>query len=141
MIDMDHFKEVNDTYGHKNGDLVLQTLAEIIKKSIRKSDIAVRYGGEEFLIILQNIKDINDAINVAEKIRKNVENTEIELDSGKIIKKTISVGVSVYPDQCKKGWECIKFADIALYEAKKNGRNKVVLFNKNFQEYKNYINS
>lgn len=141
MIDMDHFKEVNDTYGHKNGDLVLQTLAEIIKKSIRKSDIAVRYGGEEFLIILQNIKDINDAINVAEKIRKNVENTEIELDSGKIIKKTISVGVSVYPDQCKKGWECIKFADIALYEAKNNGRNKVVLFNKNFQEYKNYINS
>ncbi|GAX87277.1 conserved hypothetical protein [Lebetimonas natsushimae] len=141
MIDIDHFKRVNDTYGHKNGDLVLQKLSDIIKNSIRKSDIAVRYGGEEFLVILQNIKDINDAINVAEKIRKNIENTEIELDNGKTIKKTISVGVSIYPDQCKKGWECIKFADMALYEAKNSGRNKVVLFNKNLAEYKNYINT
>jgi two-component system cell cycle response regulator len=141
MIDMDHFKQVNDTYGHKSGDIVLTRLAEIIKSTIRKSDIAIRYGGEEFLIILQNIKSVENALKVAEKLRKNVENTEIELDNGKTIKKTISIGISVYPDHCKKGWECIKFADMALYEAKNSGRNKAVLFNKNLQEYQNYINS
>jgi two-component system cell cycle response regulator len=128
MIDIDHFKKVNDTYGHKSGDLVLEKLSQIIKSSIRKSDIAVRYGGEEFLIILQNIKSADDALKVAEKIRKNVENTEIKLDNGKILKKTVSIGVSIYPDQCKNGWECIKMADMALYNAKNSGRNKVVLF-------------
>ncbi|WP_024790924.1 MULTISPECIES: GGDEF domain-containing protein [unclassified Lebetimonas] len=141
MIDIDHFKQVNDTYGHKSGDITLEKLSEILKKSIRKSDIAVRYGGEEFLIILQNIKSIDDAKKVAEKIKNTMEKTEIELDNGKSIIKTVSIGISIYPDQCKKGWECIKLADIALYEAKNTGRNKVVLFNKEIKEYQNYISS
>jgi diguanylate cyclase (GGDEF)-like protein len=129
MIDMDYFKKVNDTYGHEAGDIVLKTLANILKNSVRKSDIIIRYGGEEFLVILQNIKNEKDALHVAEKIRKNVEDTVIDIGSDKI-KKTVSIGISIYPNHCEKGWECIKAADIALYEAKRSGRNKKVLFEK-----------
>ena len=137
MIDMDYFKKVNDSYGHEAGDIVLKTLSNILKSSIRKSDIAIRYGGEEFLIILQNIKSIDDAVKVAEKIRENVQNTIIDIGE-KSIKKTISIGISIFPDHCMKGWECIKYADIALYEAKRTGRNKVVLFNKQLEKETNY---
>jgi diguanylate cyclase (GGDEF)-like protein len=128
MIDMDYFKKVNDTYGHKAGDIVLKKLSKILTDGVRESDIVIRYGGEEFLILLQNITDINAAKNVAEKIRQTVENTPIQTDEA-TIKKTISIGISIFPDQCEKGWECIKYADLALYEAKRTGRNKVVLFN------------
>ena len=127
MIDMDYFKKVNDSYGHKAGDTVLKTLAEILINNTRKSDIVIRYGGEEFLIILQNLKSKEDALNIAEKIRKNIENTKIQLDDT-AIQKTISIGISIYPEHCKQGWECIKYADIALYKAKDNGRNQVILF-------------
>jgi len=132
MIDMDYFKKVNDTYGHEVGDIVLRTLASILKSSVRKSDIVIRFGGEEFLIILQNLKSEKDALEVAEKIRKNVENETIYIDNTKQLKKTVSIGVSIFPTQCEKSWECIKAADVALYEAKKSGRNKVVLFKKEF---------
>jgi diguanylate cyclase (GGDEF)-like protein len=127
MIDMDYFKKVNDSYGHKAGDTVLKTLAEILINNTRKSDIVIRYGGEEFLIILQNLKSKEDALNIAEKIRKNIENTKIQLDDT-TIQKTISIGISIYPEHCKQGWECVKYADIALYKAKDNGRNQVILF-------------
>ena len=103
-------------------------LSKILTDGVRESDIVIRYGGEEFLILLQNITDINAAKNVAEKIRQTVENTPIQTDEA-TIKKTISIGISIFPDQCEKGWECIKYADLALYEAKRTGRNKVVLFN------------
>ena len=136
MIDIDYFKQVNDTYGHKAGDIVLETLANVLKRSVRKNDLIIRYGGEEFLILLQNIKSKEDAIKVAEKIRKNVQNIEIEIDKGTIIKKTISIGVSVYPDNCEKGWECIKYADIALYKAKNTGRNKVIMFETSLKKEK-----
>jgi len=128
MIDMDYFKKVNDTYGHKAGDIVLKKLSKILTDGVRESDIVIRYGGEEFLILLQNVTDINAAKQVAEKIRQAVENTEIQTEEANI-KKTISIGISIFPDQCDKGWECIKYADLALYEAKRTGRNKVVLFN------------
>ncbi len=129
MVDMDYFKKVNDTYGHEAGDLVLKTLGKVLLNSIRKSDIAIRYGGEEFLILLQNIKDKKEAYKVAEKIRKQIENTKFYIGD-QTINKTVSIGVSVYPDDCQKSWECIKAADSALYEAKRSGRNKVVLFEK-----------
>ncbi|WP_457561355.1 GGDEF domain-containing protein [Caminibacter sp.] len=127
MIDMDYFKKVNDTYGHSAGDIVLKKMAEILKKNVRKSDIVIRYGGEEFLILLQNIKSAEDALEVAEKIRKEIESAEFDIGERKI-KKTASIGVALFPDECKKSWECIKAADSALYEAKKTGRNKVILF-------------
>jgi diguanylate cyclase (GGDEF)-like protein len=128
MIDTDYFKKVNDTYGHKAGDTVLKILAKILKNSVRESDIVIRYGGEEFLILLQNIQNLNDAKIVAEKIRKTVENTEIKLED-KTIKKTVSIGISIFPEHCEKGWECVKYADFALYKAKRNGRNRVEIFN------------
>ncbi|ACM92233.1 ggdef domain protein [Nautilia profundicola AmH] len=138
MIDMDYFKTVNDTYGHKAGDTVLKTLANILINNVRKSDIVIRYGGEEFLIILQNIKSYEDAINIAEKIRTSIENTKIQLDNT-VIQKTISIGISLFPEHCKQGWECIKYADIALYKAKENGRNQVVLFHEDFKkDYEEY---
>jgi len=139
MIDMDYFKKVNDTYGHKAGDMVLQTLGEILKNSIRKSDIAIRYGGEEFLIILQNIKSPQDALKVAEKIRKTVEKTKIHIKNQEL-SKTVSIGISIFPLHCNKAWECIKNADIALYKAKHSGRNRVVLFNEELKKETKYKN-
>ncbi|AZV46973.1 GGDEF domain-containing protein [Nautilia sp. PV-1] len=130
MLDIDYFKKVNDTYGHKAGDTVLKTISDIIKKSIRKSDILIRYGGEEFLIILQNVNDYDDIYKVAEKIRSSVEKTNIHIDEN-IIHKTISIGVSIFPDNCSEGNECIKESDIALYKAKEEGRNKIIFYKSN----------
>ncbi|QCT94265.1 diguanylate cyclase [Caminibacter mediatlanticus TB-2] len=127
MIDMDYFKKVNDTYGHDVGDMILKHLANILKSSIRESDIVVRFGGEEFLIILNNIKDKECLFKTLEKIRKKIEEYEFKIPQGKI-KKTISMGASLYPDTCNSPWQCIKNADIALYKAKNSGRNKIVIF-------------
>ena len=137
MIDMDYFKKVNDTYGHKAGDIVLQTTARVIKNSIRESDLAIRYGGEEFLIILQNLQNEEDAIKVAEKIRQNIENTEFDIETA-VIKKTVSIGVSIFDKDCSQGWECIKYADLALYEAKREGRNRVESYTHVIKEKANY---
>ena len=138
MIDMDYFKKVNDTYGHDAGDMILKQLGEILKESIRESDIAVRFGGEEFVIILQNLKDKKDLEKVAEKIRKNVEKYEFDTGGGSAIKKTVSIGGALFDTDCKKGWECIKYADLALYKAKNNGRNQVVIFDKKLKEESQY---
>ena len=128
MIDVDFFKKVNDTLGHDAGDEVLKELSKVLVNSVRDSDFVVRFGGEEFIIILQNIKDKKEIIKVAEKIRETFAQTKISV-SGKTLTKTISIGVSIFPEDTTKIWECIKFADLALYDAKHNGRNKVVAFN------------
>ena len=127
FIDLDGFKLINDTYGHEIGDEVLKELSKVLVNSVRDSDFVVRFGGEEFIIILQNIKDKKEIIKVAEKIRKTFENTKIAVN-GKTLNKTISIGVSIFPKDTNKIWEAIKFADLALYEAKRSGRNKVVRF-------------
>jgi len=118
FFDIDHFKQINDTYGHKKGDFVLQKLAYIIKQHIRKSDIFGRWGGEEFLIILPDVSYTN-ALKIAEKLRKIVENTDFDG-----IDVTISLGVNDF----EKGDnidEIIKQVDEALYEAKNSGRNQI----------------
>ena len=137
MIDMDYFKKVNDTYGHDAGDKILQTLSSIILNSIRESDIAVRFGGEEFVIILQDIDSTKSLINIAEKIRTNVEKTKFHTGQ-EYIHKTISIGASLFPENCSSGWECIKYADLALYKAKNTGRNKTVLFEEKLKLEQNY---
>ena len=137
MIDMDYFKKVNDTYGHKAGDMILAELARILISTVRKSDIIIRYGGEEFLVILQNLKNENDAIEVAEKIRKAVASHEFDTEKEKI-HKTVSIGISIFPTHCKQGWECIKYADMALYYAKNHGRNQVKLYNEELKKEQNY---
>jgi len=137
MADIDYFKKVNDTYGHDAGDAILKGVSHIILNSIRESDIPVRFGGEEFLIILTDLKNEEDLLKVAEKIKKAVEKTKFSIKQGNI-KKTISIGASLYPDHCQKEWECIKYADLALYKAKNSGRNKVVLFSEEIREDANY---
>ena len=137
MIDVDYFKKVNDTLGHDAGDEVLKELSKVLKNSVRDSDFVVRFGGEEFIIILQNVKNEEGIIKVAEKIRESFANTKIAV-SGKTLTKTISIGVSIFPKDTKKIWEAIKYADLALYEAKHTGRNRVVRFDKKLLEEADY---
>ena len=125
-IDVDYFKQVNDVYGHDAGDKVLVEVAKTIKSSIRESDIAVRYGGEEFLVLLMDVQP-GYSVHVAEKIRTAVEGKVIDVGTAEL-KKTVSIGVSEFPVDSDKIWQCIKFADVALYRAKEEGRNRVVRF-------------
>ena len=126
MLDLDFFKQVNDTHGHEAGDKVIKTLADILLRNVRTSDMTVRYGGEEFLIVLIDTS-ADEALKVAEKIRTEVEGTKIPLQSG-MLQKTISIGVSEYPKDSDTFWQVVKFADVALYKAKSTGRNRVVRF-------------
>jgi len=125
MFDVDHFKQVNDTYGHLAGDAVLKTLASVLKSSFRVTDLIARYGGEEFIVLLNNI-DLHNSLQVAEKTRSLIEATEFAIPAQVgIIHKTISIGVAEY-HQGDTVEEFISKADKALYEAKETGRNKVV---------------
>lgn len=126
MCDIDFFKQTNDIYGHDVGDNVLKEAAINIKRSVRSSDLVIRFGGEEFLVLLQDIKP-GDAIDVAEKIRHKIEDSKIKIAGG-FIQKTISIGVSEFPSDTQNFWEAIKYADVALYKAKEWGRNRVVRF-------------
>ena len=123
LMDIDYFKRVNDDFGHEAGDKVLVYLAQQLKGLVRSTDYVIRWGGEEFLILMPGCR-IDQAVCVAEKIRENVENS----DNG-VCKITSSIGVAPY-----KGGdyhEVIKNADDAMYQAKKNGRNQVVLYKEN----------
>ncbi len=126
MLDLDFFKQVNDTHGHEAGDKVIKTLADILVRNVRAADMAVRYGGEEFLLLLTDTGG-DAAMNVAEKIRAEVEATKIPLPGG-ILQKTISIGVAEFPKDSDTFWQVVKFADVALYKAKSGGRNRVVRF-------------
>lgn len=126
MIDIDFFKMVNDTYGHDSGDIVIKSLAEILQHSIRKSDLPIRYGGEEFLVLLHNTTP-EGALAVAEKIRTGFNAKKFQF-GGAAVQKTLSIGISHFPLHADSLWKVIKFADIALYEGKHTGRNRVVEF-------------
>lgn len=126
MLDLDFFKMVNDTYGHDAGDTVLKALAKVLVQSVRASDLVIRYGGEEFLIILQDA--VGEAADrVAENIRVAVQNLKIQA-AGTVLQKTISIGIADFPADSDTFWQSVKFADVALYQAKETGRNKVVRF-------------
>ena len=137
MCDMDFFKEVNDNFGHETGDLVIVKTAEVLKSCVRASDLVIRYGGEEFLILLVDIKDKEDIIDLGERIRVTMENTTIKHPEG-TLKKTISIGYSEFPDDTDGFWEAIKFADIALYRAKQEGRNRVIGFTSDMWDREEY---
>lgn len=126
MLDLDYFKMVNDQHGHDVGDTVLKALARILSQSVRSSDLVIRYGGEEFLIILQDTVQ-EKADSVAEKIRLAVEAMKVQV-SGTVLQKTISIGISDFPGDSDTFWQAVKYADVALYRAKEEGRNRVVRF-------------
>jgi len=124
LSDIDDFKKLNDTYGHQAGDMVLINVAKVIKESIRQIDVASRYGGEEFAIILPST-EIHEALIVAERIRESIENMCVVHDSTEL-KVTISIGVTQYdPARDKTKTPLIERADKALYLSKRNGKNMV----------------
>lgn len=127
MLDLDYFKMVNDTYGHDAGDAVLKALSSLLKQSVRASDLVIRYGGEEFLIILVDSEG-EAADHVAEKIRLAVESLKVQV-AGITLQKTISIGIADFPTDSDTFWQAVKFADVAMYQAKDQGRNRVVRFN------------
>jgi diguanylate cyclase (GGDEF)-like protein len=119
MVDIDHFKKFNDTFGHQKGDSVLRTVGTILKENSRSSDIVCRYGGEEMAIILPE-QDMNQGITTAEKLRKKLESEAYEIEGVNI---TASFGVGSTGVETKTIEELIKKSDEALYLAKKSGRN------------------
>ncbi len=125
-IDIDFFKNFNDTYGHQFGDYVLKEVVSVIKKSVRVIDIVCRYGGEEFFVILPNTTREGAHIT-AERIRKNIENNIMRAGE-KRINVTVSVGISIYPLDSEGIDKMIAAADTALYTAKERGRNRVVAY-------------
>jgi len=126
MLDIDHFKGVNDTYGHLAGDQVLISVAQTLTRSLRPSDMPVRYGGEEFTVFLPGTTTTNAKI-IAERIRNNMENMSISLPDGTILQITVSIGFSERIDNDTVA-SLIDRADKALYHAKENGRNRVCMY-------------
>lgn len=123
FIDLDHFKKVNDTFGHHAGDVVLKTVAACLQDSLRKSDIPGRIGGEEFSLFLPDT-DLGGALETGEKLRRNIENLEISVDD-RPIRITASIGVSENRSKSKTFSQVQKEADQAMYRAKAQGRNRV----------------
>ncbi|WP_350433057.1 GGDEF domain-containing protein [Shewanella sp. H8] len=129
LIDIDHFKIINDNYGHQIGDLVLKNIAQNIKMSLRESDLIARYGGEEFIVILP-LTQVFTSYTLAERLRTVVENSKLAIPSDTgidiiSIGVTVSIGIAGLTSECKDYQCLIKNADTALYQAKQNGRNQV----------------
>ena len=121
-LDLDHLKQINDTYGHNYGDIAIKAIAEVLKSNARSIDIAARMGGEEFNLILPAV-DIEGGCIAAERIRKAIESVELD----KIGHITASLGVATYPDQSDDIQELLELTDQAMYESKRNGRNRVTI--------------
>ncbi|MBN7826579.1 diguanylate cyclase [Bowmanella dokdonensis] len=125
ILDIDHFKKINDTCGHPAGDQVIRSLAQIIKQTVRETDIAGRYGGEEFTIVLPDT-DAHNARQVAERVRQRAESAVVTHE-GREIRFTISLGVSQFSASFKDHMTWVEHADQGLYQAKESGRNRTVL--------------
>jgi diguanylate cyclase (GGDEF)-like protein len=125
MLDLDHFKDFNDRYGHPAGDEALRVFAQLLETSIREQDLAARYGGEEFAVYLAGL-GMSEAAEVAERIRERIETTIIPLGPGKTGRLTVSIGIAAAPDDGVELVTLLRAADEALYRAKLGGRNRVV---------------
>ncbi len=124
LLDIDHFKSINDQFGHHAGDHALNNVAALLKSHVRKGDICCRYGGEEFLFVLPD-SSYKDTLSLAEKLRIQVKEMEISYDGRHIGSLTISLGVAAFPEQADTYDGLIKFADNSLYRAKDEGRDRV----------------
>ncbi len=124
LLDIDHFKQLNDRYGHQVGDDVLRRTGALLREEIRVVDQPARYGGEEFAIILPEMQ-APGALTLAERLRLRISAANMTVGEGQVINITVSIGVATFPEQAKSGKELIAAADQALYAAKKAGRNQV----------------
>lgn len=126
MFDIDHFKKINDSYGHQAGDAVIQATAELIRQSTRDADIAGRYGGEEFVVLLPDT-DNGGAVTFAERLRRSIEAHEVAYE-GQCIRFTVSLGIADLSQPTSGYAQLIERADNALYKSKSGGRNQVSLY-------------
>ncbi len=125
ILDIDHFKAVNDTYGHDIGDAVLKEFAARLKRNIRGVDLACRFGGEEFVVLMPDT-DFGQAELVAERVRQSIAERSFEVNAGRPLSVTVSAGVTLNESAADTPESLIKRADVALYRAKREGRNRVV---------------
>jgi diguanylate cyclase (GGDEF)-like protein len=123
MIDLDHFKQVNDTYGHNTGDIVLQSVADILADIVRTKGLVVRWGGEEFVIILPNI-DLKEAEKMGDECRKLIEENKVDVTNTSL-STTASIGISYSRDLSDSLTLMVEWADRAMYQAKQEGKNRV----------------
>ncbi len=123
MMDIDHFKALNDFHGHHAGDLALSTFARTVAGNVRRADLIARYGGEEFVVLMPNTS-AREALLVAEKIRGAVAATDVTLADQVAVRLTVSIGVAAYPEDTDNAAELFTMADGALYLAKRTGRNR-----------------
>jgi len=133
MLDVDYFKMVNDTYGHDVGDKVIVAIGKLVRSLIRESDLGIRYGGEEFVVMLHNA-DETGTLKVANAIHDNFSELVFDVGAGETLQKTISIGIAKFPQDGNTIWKSIKCADTALYVAKTTGRDKVVQYAKEMSE-------
>ncbi|MFK5938509.1 MAG: GGDEF domain-containing protein [Sulfurimonas sp.] len=133
MLDVDFFKMVNDTYGHDVGDKVIVEIGKLIRSSIREADLGIRYGGEEFVVMLHNADEVG-TLKVAQTIHDNFGELVFDAGNGAVLQKTMSIGVSKFPTDGNTIWKAIKYADTALYVAKTTGRDKIVEYKKEMSE-------
>jgi len=132
MIDIDHFKRLNDTHGHPAGDVVLRDVAAILTRDLREIDTAARYGGEEFILLLPET-NLQGAKLVAQRLRYSVEQAKFFIgartaDGEQTEHITISIGVAMFPEEARFKRDLLEASDAALYQAKAQGRNRVVLY-------------
>jgi diguanylate cyclase (GGDEF)-like protein len=128
-LDIDHFKKINDTYGHTMGDEILKEIAKTIRLSTRASDdIVIRYGGEEFIILAKKQKNsFENGLDVINRIFENIQKNKFLLEDGNYLYVTVSIGVNTNPEHSRNFLDAFKLADASLYEAKESGRNKIVI--------------
>ena len=127
MVDIDHFKNVNDTHGHQAGDLVLKAVAQALAKCVRPMDTVARYGGEEFSVVLPTCHAFF-GMTVAERIRQTIQNMQVPIPSGQVLSITASIGGAYAPEWVRSTADLwIERADVQLYRAKHEGRNRVIL--------------
>jgi len=127
ILDLDHFKSINDKYGHEAGDAVLREVAGLMQKNVRAEDIVARYGGEEFVIIMPGI-DLDNTREKAEILRQDVKSLSIVTMNQELSNLSVSIGITIYPDDSDNTESLLSMADAALYEAKNTGRDRVVSY-------------
>jgi diguanylate cyclase (GGDEF)-like protein len=126
MVDIDDFKQINDTLGHLFGDTILNKLGELLKTQIRETDMAARYGGEEFAVVMSNT-DLAEAVQIAERIRQTIQSYSF---GDKNVLMTASIGIALYPSDADSSNKLIEKSDRSLYKAKRSGKNRVVAYSK-----------